>query len=490
MKKSQFFLLILTAVLGAFLVYQPHWAYPFPFHVDEWHHLSEGMRLGNYGEYFEVLRQEWTQRFGGLEIGFHFFLFLLSFVFDLVLLYQYLPAVWMIVIVLTLFYVIYQQNNRQFFPAWLTCLFFISIKSNVNLLGLWFFTPLTFALPFIFLYFHFFNRGFVEQNKKYFLISLGIMIFLLPTHSISVLFALPALFIYALMHYRYLLKEYKFFLFFLIIPALGLVLYKLILQLSWSQTIPHLISQLMFRYGWGVLELKNSLLEIYSWLGYLLAFVGAIFIFYFRQAKKYALFLFLPATLFILVITYRLTGISFFSPYQRNLYYLVISLPLFSALGLYFVLEIVKDWLAGFNFSSEIKKSITLVAVSLILTLTGILLFSNYYILPRQIDLYQVISDDDYRLLKLFADLPPTRIMATPFMSTALYPIARQQPIGTLAFYGDRQAVEDFFSAESCVKKLQLLKKYAVGYVISPIALECNFGPFYQKYNNYVYQVE
>ena len=292
MKKSQFFLLILTAVLGAFLVYQPHWAYPFPFHVDEWHHLSEGMRLGNYGEYFEVLRQEWTQRFGGLEIGFHFFLFLLSFVFDLVLLYQYLPAVWMIVIVLTLFYVIYQQNNRQFFPAWLTCLFFISIKSNVNLLGLWFFTPLTFALPFIFLYFHFFNRGFVEQNKKYLSISLGIMIFLLPTHSISVLFALPALFIYALMHYRYLLKEYKFFLFFLIIPALGLVLYKLILQLSWSQTIPHLISQLMFRYGWGVLELKNSLLEIYSWLGYLLAFVGAIFIFYFRQAKKYALFLF------------------------------------------------------------------------------------------------------------------------------------------------------------------------------------------------------
>ncbi|HLC89771.1 MAG TPA: hypothetical protein VJG65_02300 [Patescibacteria group bacterium] len=490
LKTAQLVLLLLTAIAAGLLVYQPHWNYPFPFHVDEWHHISEASRLGNYGEYFEVLRSEWDQRFTGLEIGFHFFLFLLSFVFDLVLIYQYLPAIWMAVIVLILFYVIYQQSGQRFFLAWLAMIFFVSIKSNVNLLGLWFFTPLTFSFPFILLYLYFFNRGFLEQNKKYLLISLGIMIFLLPTHSLAVLFALPALLVYALINYRYLFKEYKFFLLFLIIPVFGLILYKLTLNLSWPQTIPHLFSQLMFRHGWGVLELKNSLVEIYNWLGYLFALAGVIFIFFRRQAKEHALYLLLLLTLFILIVLYRLTGISFFSPYQRNLYYLVLLLPWFSAIGLFLILQIIKKNIAELSFFGEIKKYFPWFIQSVIISIVIILLFVNYYQLPPQIDLYQVINQNDYQLLKLFSDLPKRKVMALPFMSTALYPISRQEPVATLAFYGDKKDVEEFFGDSSCIIKSQILKKHEVKYIISPEPIDCNFGRLYQKYDNYVYQIQ
>ena len=43
------------------LVYAPHATYRFPLHVDEWHHVTEWLRLGNYGEYFEVLLAADTQ---------------------------------------------------------------------------------------------------------------------------------------------------------------------------------------------------------------------------------------------------------------------------------------------------------------------------------------------------------------------------------------------------------------------------------------------
>src|SRR3989344_7143633 len=484
MKRGRKILVVLALSFVFLLVYSPHFNYSFPYHVDEWHHLSESIRLGNYGEYLDAFRAGTARGFSGLEIGFHFALFLLSFLVILISVYQFLPAIFAVLGALALFYLVYRKTDGNFWLGFFAIIFFASIKSNVNVTGLWFFTPMTFSIPLIFLYFYFFDQGVGQQKPKSLLISFGLMTVLLFVHSVSFIFSLPALIIYSLLNHQFLLKEYKLFLVPLAVLVLGVLFYKYALDIPNFLLASRVLSDLQFEYGWGIVELKNSLLEVYSTVGYLLAALGMVFaVFKLKALKKYLLFLLWPATLIIMIIIFRISGVSYLSPYQRNLYYLVISLPLFSALGLYYSLEIVKDWLAGFNFSSEIKKSITLVAVSLILTLTGILLFSNYYILPRQIDLYQVISDDDYRLLKLFADLPPTRIMATPFMSTALYPIARQQPIGTLAFYGDRQAVEDFFSAESCVKKLQLLKKYAVGYVISPIALECNFGPFYQKYN-------
>ena len=176
-----------------------------------------------------------------------------------------------------LFAIILNKTSR-FYIAILAIIFFASIKSNVNIMGLWFFTPLTFSIPFIFLYIYLFTEGIQKQNKKYILTSLVIMLFLIPVHSISVLFAIPFLAIYALIHYKYLLREYKFFLLFLLIPVIGIFFYSQIFNLTIVDSLAEIFQNLQFRQGWGVLELKNSFAEVYSLTGYLLAFLGLVFI--------------------------------------------------------------------------------------------------------------------------------------------------------------------------------------------------------------------
>jgi len=87
MSLKQKTLLIVTLVGAFILIFAPHLGFPYPYHVDEWHHISESIRLGNYGEYFEVLRGGLEKGFSGEEIGFHSLLFLTSFVSNLVLVY-------------------------------------------------------------------------------------------------------------------------------------------------------------------------------------------------------------------------------------------------------------------------------------------------------------------------------------------------------------------------------------------------------------------
>jgi len=275
--RKRVLLLALILILTSTIVYSPHLVTPFPLHADEWHHIEQALRLKN-SEY----------KFGtqSVEIGFHIFLLIISYLTDLVLFYKFLPAIWAVLSSIILFAIILNKTSR-FYIAILAIIFFASIKSNVNIMGLWFFTPLTFSIPFIFLYIYLFTEGIQKQNKKYILTSLVIMLFLIPVHSISVLFAIPFLAIYALIHYKYLLREYKFFLLFLLIPVIGIFFYSQIFNLTIVDSLAEIFQNLQFRQGWGVLELKNSFAEVYSLTGYLLAFLGLVFIIKNKTAEKY-----------------------------------------------------------------------------------------------------------------------------------------------------------------------------------------------------------
>jgi len=343
-----------------------------------------------------------------LELGFHFFLFILSWVFDLVLIYKFLPALWICLTAGVLFYVVYKKTGRNFLPAWLAMIFFASIKSNVNITGLWFFTPLTFAIPFIFLYVYFLTEGVEKQNKKLILWAVAIMAFLTPTHSVSVLFFIPALLVYLSINFRYVIKEYKFFLTFLIIPIVGILTFKYTLAIPWGSLIGQLLYSIQFRYGWGVLELQNSFTEVYSVAGYILAVIGLLFILLGKGTKKYLIFVIWPLSVFILMIIYRMIGTSYLSPYQRNLYYLAIALPFLSAFGLFSLLKWFKYYLnklitekkytryiqnfitfsvslkVNEKYAGHIKRFISAAVVFLAGFLTLILAFGNYYNLPAQ----------------------------------------------------------------------------------------------------------
>jgi len=505
MSKSKIFLVILMALVTFALVYIPHLNYPMPLHIDEWHHISEGLRMGNYGEYFEMLKLESSLRPTGLEMGFQFILFLLSGVIDLVTVYKFLPALWAAISGMVLFYVAYKRTDRNFWLAILAMLFFASIRSNVNLTGIWFFTPLTFSIPFIFLYIHFFIDGIQKQKIQPLLISLAIMAFLIPIHSVSVLFAIPILLIYSVINFEFVIKRFYFFLPFLLIPVIGILFYKFVFQIDWSDISIHLTNALQFKYGWGILEVNNALTEVYPLVGYILAVLGIVFIILNKELKKYTFFLLWPLVCLIWIIIYRLTGVSYLSPYQRNLYYFALSLPTFSAFGFYYLIKNVSRYLdiilnnkkseqkSFVNISFDLKpwqaKTAIVAVAAIIIIAVSFSLFNNYYKLPKDFALYHVIDQNDYKMLLFLSTVPKGNVMATPLMSAAVYPISRQKPIANLAFYGNVADIEKFFLQTDCQQKDEMIKSYNLKYIISPAPLDCQFKMIYAQNNNIIYQV-
>ena len=490
----QLTILALTCVAVFALVYAPHLNYRFPFHIDEWHHISESIRLGNYGEYFNVLRQEDTQRFSGMEIGFHAILFTASFIVDLVSVYRFFPALWAMVDALVIFFVAFKLFDRHFWTAWFAVVCFAAIKSNVNITGIWFFTPLSFAIPLIYLYLYCLHVGFEQENFRYILGALGLMVTLMPIHSISVLFAVPALLLYAGLHWRFVARSWRVFIWFIIPPLIGLVFYKMVLQLPWGVVVGHLFVQLQFRYGWGVLELQNSLLDLYPWIGFAAAVVGIVMIVLRGQLKRFSLFLLLPLAVIASMAIYRITGVSFLSPYQRNVYYLVLLLPLLSAYGFgavfYHLRRTVETGLSPMKHLYHGAVHIPLLATVTIAFLAVGLLFQYYYIIPRRIDLYHVIEEPEYTALKYLAVLRPHRVMADPLMSMAVYPITRGEPVGAVAFYGNMQLAAQFTAARSCEERGRFLAASRADYIVSHDFFNCDPTLLYSKDYVYVYRVQ
>jgi len=483
-KKIRYILVLLVCIGMFLLVYSPHFNYKFPLHIDEWHAITESVYLEN-GEYKFQGRD--GIRTMGFEIGFHFILMLLSYLVDLIFFYQFLPAIWAVVSGLVLFFVVFGKT-KNYWIALLSMIFFASIKSNVNIAGLWFFTPLSFAIPFIFLYVYFFTEGIEKHNKKFILISLGIMVFLLFVHAVSVLFAVGFLVIYSLLNYKYLKKEYKFFLIFLLIPLIGLVFYSYMEGLNLVDSFFGILEDLQFKHGWGVLEVKNSFFELYSFIGYVFAIIGAVVLLS-PKYKKYWVYLLWPVSVLVLIFIFRVSGISYISPYQRNLYYFAISLAFLSGVGVYVLLKWVRRVVVGFfnEMDKGKKELIKKIAVVIVLILILFFAFSSYYDVPRNLRLYKVIDEGDYQDLVFLSGFEKSKVMAGPFISTALYSISGHEPVGSIFFYGDRKISNEFFSSDCSVMQ-EIIDKEGVGYVISKRDLGCGWEVISDK-KNYVYRV-
>lgn len=480
MNKNKVFLVALAAIATFLLVYTPHYNYPFPSHIDEWHHISETIRLQK-GEYPTGIT--------GFRIGFHALLLPLSKITNLVLIYQFLPSIWAVFSGLVLFYVAYKKTDNQFYTALFAMIFFASIKSNVNITGLWFFTPLSFCIPFIFLYVYFFTEGLERQNKKFILLSLLIMAVLLPLHSISVLFAIPFLSLYTLFHLRYVRRIWKFFSIFLLLPLMGILFYKFVAKIPWNALINDLTYALRFKHGWGVLELKNSFFELYSLVGYMLAIIGLGFIFIDKdKLKRYLAYGLWPITILISIMVFRISDVSYLSPYQRNLYYFAIGLPMLSAFGLDYLFKLIKKSIDGIMSAGkrELFKKIGLIVIFIIIIF---LTFESYWYIPKQIDLYKVIDRDDYEAISSLSAFPKTTVMAIPRISTALYPISGHTPVATFFFYGNRPDAERFFHTPNCGIKQQILEKYKVKYVLSKSQIPCGWKLIYDE-GDYIYEID
>ena len=467
MNKKEISLIILISIIIFLIVYSPHFSYPFPFFIDEWHHLTQSSNLGT--RYYE-------SGISGIEIGFHIFLRVLNSFTNLILIYKFLPALWAVFSALTLFYIVEKKTNN-FYVGILSMIFFMSIKSNIDLGGLWFFTPLTFSIPFVFLYIYFFTEGIEKQNNKMILCSLGIMIFLLPIHVISILFIIPILLVYCLFHLKYIKSEWKFFSWFLILPIIGILFY---LQIT-KNSLFNLFSAIQFKLGFGYADLSFSFFDVYSVIGFVLALLGIVFIMlYKKDLKRYSIFIIWPLYLLVSITFFKIFGVSLFSPYQRNIYYFVLGLPVLSSFGVIYLLRFIKS----LRLNQFSIKLLSLILILIILFLT----FYQYYNLPERAELRKIIDEDDYKDLLYLKNLDGKKVLAEPLISNALAPVSEKVPVTTSFISSNRKEVEEFFGSSYCEKKIDIIESESVDYVLSKKEIDCGWELIYEG-KNFIYEV-
>jgi hypothetical protein len=456
------------------MVFLPRIGNPFPAHIDEWHHINEALALKN-GNYI-----------GGVfayEIGFHAFLAGLSSLGDIVIIYQFLPAIWAALTSIVLFFLVYKITNKNFSVSLISIIFFGMLHSSKNLLGISFFTPLSFSIPFIFLYVYFLIWGLQQEKKSYIIISVIIMIFLIPIYSLSVLAMVPLIIILLGMYFKFVKKEYKFFLILLTIPLVGFLFYSIINDLSFS-SVSNLVKELNFKKGWIEYTKDNSALEVYSLIGYFFAVIGFLRVIIKKERGFYP-FLIWPICMLIWILIFKLLGINFLSPYQRNFYFFAVSLPFISSLGVHSFFSKIKKLC-----SSRKYKKKTLIIILLLFSLL-ILFFAMKDVEYTLYSAEKFITPGDYNDLSYLSLFPKGVVLANLNISEGVISISKQEPAATKNFYKKENRVDiiSFFESSLCEDKNIIVQKLNVKYIISPIEIPCNYT-LISNTNNFIYKIE
>ena len=186
--------------------------YPYPIHADEWNHLARTIYLMEFGEFSEfgfMSTNPYSEEGYGsknYQFGYHNVLFVFFSVFPLdpVLTYQYFPAMFFVINSIFLFLFVRRFLGNDY-VALLSIIFFLAVPSNINMLGNWFATPLTFSVFMIYLFFILFDK-FIKGKEKKYLIYLFIIYYLIViTYLLAAMLIAVILFFYFL----YELKIYR-----------------------------------------------------------------------------------------------------------------------------------------------------------------------------------------------------------------------------------------------------------------------------------------
>ena len=350
LKKSHIKLIILILVLIFVfnLVYSIHRDFPFPFHTDEWQHLAQSVDIidKGYGGINPYFKEQYIRK--DLELGFHLFsseLFLITGM-DPILHYKWLPALFAVIAAFILFVFINKISN--FITAVFAVLFFASLRSNINILGLWFFVPLTLAIPLVYLIFFTFSEFLEKADIKFLFVSAFVLFALFFIHGISAIFAVSLLFLYSIIYS--FSKPQKLKTIFIgfkkhLLPLSLLTIIPLFIAViflwkgSFSAMLELLESVFIFREGWGHYEKMYSLAKFYGSFASILALFSLFTLI--KDSRKRLFLLWVGLTL-IIVSSFNFYKVSFILPYQRALYYTFLGLVPLSAFGLSSILNFLK----------------------------------------------------------------------------------------------------------------------------------------------------
>jgi len=261
-------LLIIALLFTSFIVYSPHVTYTLPFHLDEWTHISNVVRIHEEGlSYF--------LNHSPVEFGFDMILLLISFFTDLIAIYHLLPAINAVVIAGVLFYFLKRQFN--FWVGLFSIIFLASLKSNVNVLGLWFYVPVIGNIILVYTCLFFLEQS---QNKPQKIYWIALLLFLIAfIHPSSFLIVFLVTLIYLSFHHKFVIKHKHYF-----IPFLALFFPIIVMFVFFSNGLTD-IWGFFGHLTWGRLEPQINFNPVFFY-GILLSIFALIGFYYCYKKKK------------------------------------------------------------------------------------------------------------------------------------------------------------------------------------------------------------
>ena len=496
-------LVILALVLLFTLQYLPHFNYKYPFHIDEWHHISEARTIEEQGIKFFTYHY-----FNAIEVGFQIILFLIDSFFPLVLVYKFLPALNAVIIACVLFY--FLTTRYSFWAGFFSMLFLATIKSNINILGLWFYVPVVAATPFVYAFLFLLPESLNNRFKWYLSLVLLAIVAFVHTSSFLLIGVLTGFFY--MINIKYLgLGKYK--------KYLDSDYLQKNLKNLWPLLIVIIPVLIIINNFWGAFDLKRVIFGaspanvitynpflLYGVLSSIFAFLGVIISLKKRKILPFSIYFLITL---INILLFPSTNFTFFSAYQRSVYHFMIASVPLSALGLFFSLNFLYVYSIKLFRLPKFKKlgliSTYIIIAILAISSFGVIFYDylNYEIDPRAA-LYTLIDDDDYKaMLFLKGYSPPSNfnahhkdwnVLSPIYPGNAIPAVSRKTSFAAIHYSPEEQntLAKNFLQA-NCSEQAKLINhNYYSGlrYVYSYKPLNCIF--FEEIFRNdkvYLYKI-
>jgi hypothetical protein len=482
-----FFKVASVVVLALFAygaVFSIHQGYRFPYHTDEWYNIWYGVEVLDSGGVREQLKDH-----RNLEMGFSLFYaeFILLSGQDPVTFYQYLPALIASISSVIVFLSIYRISGN-YFTAFFSALFFAGLKTNITVLGVWFFVPLTLCIPLVYSVFYLLAAGLENGSFKHIFAASIILLGISLIHPCSASFIFPVILLYLAMRPDNVKKNLYGLACLFSIPFFSFIYF---IKFFWQGDLD---STLRFFADYLVFPVKEFLpWEYYLFLpgfygeaAIALAVVGIFSIYAYNQNKLKIYVAWAMWTVGSLYMFYNLKFILI-SPYERTVYYTVMALVPLSGIGLYQVFS----WTNQILQRADRRVALTVCVILFLAVYASH--FSNYY--KYKPDLYRVIDESDYEGITKLAErgVYHNKIMAQAHTSFTIFPISRNYVVATSprtsAPGKNVLDAEKFFGNSTCEEKNDILKRYNVDYVYSPARIDCqSLREIYQKSERFIYK--
>jgi hypothetical protein len=470
-------LLFIFALVFIFLiVYSPHFANPLPFHFDEWTHISKATKIREQGLNYFFNNSP-------VQIGFDIILVLISFFVNLIFIYRFLPAINAMIISFILY--IFLRKKFNYWTGLVSIIFLASLRTNVNILGLWFYVPIIAAIVFDYLCLFYLEKSIKKDNpKNIYLVAL--FLFLIAfIHQSSFLIIFLVVIIYLLFNYKFVIKYYKYFLPFLILiipatltlPFLGVKsLSSLINEIIWLPAVTQIYYNPFLFYG--------LLSSIFAGIGYYLCY---------KQKKLLTFRIYILIPLINLLVLFPIKKFTIFSAYQRYLYHFMIAAVPLSAAGFYYSIKFIKNKLGKYG------KNLSYIIIGSILLFSFIAIFYNYYDLNPRARLYYSVFPSEYEALQSLKDYPKGKVLTLIRIGAAMPAINGNDAVFDFEDFEATESLYNFYEGDYELKKEYLYNDYFtsddIDYVHSKEPINCSFleeiyQNAYQNNSNYIYKVE